>query len=127
MIPVAAAEASQDETGDGEEPDYEFPVPEFDEDEWRREEIAKAYMTFLSFGYGLVLGALARIVQLGVPGEWWVGFAPIVAGVATLRTFLAQFGYGEHLEGWKSVLGNVLLLFFTGFATWVLLSNPPFV
>lgn len=125
MVPLSEAESSAEES-QGDEPDYEFPVPEFDEDEWRQEEIAKAHMSFLSFGYGLVLGALARIVQLGVAGEWWIGFAPIVGGMATLRLLLAQFGYGEHLEGVKSMIGNLFLLFFTSFAMWVLLSNPPF-
>jgi hypothetical protein len=126
VVPLSAASSPNDDAQE-DEPEYEFPVPDFDEGEWRQEEIAKAHMSFLSFGYGLVLGALARIVQLSAPGEWWVGFAPIVGGVATLSILLEQFGYGEYLEGWKSLLGNVFLLFFTGFAMWVLLSNPPFV
>ncbi len=111
--------------GEDEEEEYDFPVPDFDEEAYREKEINQAYMTFITFGVGILTGVLARVAQLTLPGSWWIGFLPIAVALASMRSMFDALGYGEYADGFKALAGQAFLLFFTSFAVWVLVSNAP--
>ncbi|MHB8584630.1 MAG: hypothetical protein ACYDDF_02175 [Thermoplasmatota archaeon] len=107
------------------EGNYEFPMPKFDEQAFMRREVQLARITFLAAALGLAVGILARLCAHYL-GDWRIGFIPILAGVAVFRPLIQRIGFSADVTTFKALFGSMSLVFFTGLALWVLLTNAPF-
>lgn len=108
----------------GEEEEYEFEMPEFDEQRFMRREVDSARITFVTVAIAFLVGLAAfAFDQLG--GNYRFGWLAIGLGMFGLGPLLRRLGYtGELTEG-KAILGSLFLLFFTALAVWVLAYNVP--
>lgn len=118
--------SSSKESSKSKEDDYEFIMPDFDEEAFRHKEIQGAQASFVTFGLAILVGIIARALQV-VAGDWHVGLLAVALGLVGLRYVLPALGFDAAVEqGLRGLIGDLFLMFFTALAIWVLLSNPPF-
>lgn len=109
---------------DEEEEDYDFDMPEFDREQYMKDQINEGKATLISVAIAPLFSVVSMLV-FDFTGEWIVGlFAGLLGAIVlkpifeTLKIKIENFG----VKGW---LKNVGVYSLTLLAIWVVLMNPP--
>jgi len=122
---VPPAQAAESEEPDLEE-EVTLPDPEFDEVEYKREQIRKGKLAVLNTGWGIFLASIAATLQHGFGFSYQAGWMVLAAGLVGLRAVYRLGGVEEHDWGLKAYFAAGVTLFFSFLAFWYLFLNPPF-
>lgn len=123
---MTAAQAAETDGDDAKE-EVVLPDPDFDEAEYKSDEVQKGKLAVLNTGYGVFLGSVAAVVQNTFASTWKVGWAVLAVGLLGLNGIYRLGGIEDHEWGAKEFLGAAVTLFFSFLAFWYLFLNPPFV
>lgn len=108
--------------------EYEFEMPEFDEDEFIAGEKRKAKTYFLSFGFGILMAVIChlawRAIDTGL--RWALTFILAICAIGFLVKLLQVFNIDISAFGKKEWFGSIAFYFFTWLAIFILSVNPPF-
>lgn len=117
--------SAKKQQGDDE---YEFEIPEFDEEEFIAGEKRKAKTYFLSFGFGILMAAVCHLAWRGIDSglRWPLTFILAVCAIGFLVKLLQLFDIDISEFGKKEWFGSVAFYFFTWLAIFILSVNPPF-
>ncbi|MFO8132361.1 MAG: hypothetical protein R6U10_00260 [Thermoplasmatota archaeon] len=108
--------------------EYEFKMPEFDEDEFIAGEKRKAKTYFISFGFGILMAVVCHLAWRSIDAglRWALTFVLAVCAIGFLVKLLQLFGIDISEFGKKEWLGSIAFYFFTWLAIFILSVNPPF-
>lgn len=112
------AKSKRDEKAEEKESEYEFKLPDFDEQAFIRREIAGAKASFWALG----IGALAGVLSVGLYAtglDWKLGWLPILLAVGGLGYALQRLGFSEEITKPKALIGSYFMVFFTALAVWI--------
>lgn len=116
-----------DEKAAGE---YEFKLPDFDEDTFIHREMVSFKTTTILFIWGIIAAALSWIAFAALKGEprmsWLVGLGICLATGLMLKPIFARLK--TDIKHWKrrEWLGTGFLFFFTWLSFFMVAINPPF-
>lgn len=117
----------QGSDADEDREEITLPEPDFDEQEYKRDEIQKGKMAVLNTGYGILLAAIAVTAQALFGASSRVGWMVLAVGALGVPT-LYRLGNVDVPEwGFKQFATAGITLFFSFLAFWYIFSNPPFV
>ncbi|MBS3773411.1 MAG: hypothetical protein KGY55_04335 [Candidatus Thermoplasmatota archaeon] len=108
--------------------EYEFEMPEFDEDEFIAGEKRKAKTYFISFGFGIVMAIVCHLAWRSIDAglRWGLTFVLAVCAIGFLVKLLQLLGIDISEFGKKEWFGSIAFYFFTWLAIFILSVNPPF-
>ncbi len=111
-----------------EDDEYEFEMPEFDEEEFIANEKRKAKTYFISFGFGILMAVICHLAWRGIdPGiRWALTFLLAVCAIGFLVKLLQLLDIDLSAFGKKEWFGSLAFYFFTWLAIFILSVNPPF-
>lgn len=106
-----------------EEENYEFKMPEFDEEEYLKKEVRESKTLFATFFYAALIG----VVSFGLTG-FDLALAALVGfiGIVFLRHIYPLIGINTALLEKKQWGTNIIFYIFTWLLIWIILTNPPF-
>ncbi|MFP3872639.1 MAG: hypothetical protein ACOCTR_03945 [Candidatus Natronoplasma sp.] len=108
-----------------EDEDSDFEMPEFDREEYMKEQIEEGKTTLVSVGIA-PLFALISFLTFDYTGEWTVGLLAGLTGLLFLKPLYQLLNLKTDdidTKGWAKNFG---VYFMTLLAVWILLMNPPF-
>jgi len=108
--------------------EYEFEMPEFDEDEFITSEKRKAKTYFLSFGFGILMAVICHFAWRSIDAglRWALTFVLAICAIGFLVKLLQLFDIDISEFGKKEWFGSIAFYFFTWLAIFILSVNPPF-
>jgi len=109
----------------GEEQEYEFKPPEFDEKEFLEKELRDTKTVLLTVGYAVLFGVLAGVLSIVDESLAPIGLALVLGGIYSLKYFYPLIKVDISQFQKKNWAGNVAWFFFTFLAVWVLTLNFP--
>lgn len=119
---MGKAKSKKREEKAAEEGDYEFQLPDFDEQAFIRREVATARASFWTLGLGFVAGIVAYGISiLGI--DWKLGWLAIIAAMSSLKPMLTKLDFSDEVTETKALLGSYFMLFFTALGIWLLIAN----
>lgn len=107
-----------------EEDEFEFEFPEFDREEYMKDEIKKGKSVIACVAIAPLFSILSLSVFL-FTNEWIFGFVIGILGLFTLANYLNIIRIDTSGFGRKEWLMNGAMFFFTWLAFWIILMNPP--
>jgi hypothetical protein len=119
--------AKRDKKDEGTE-EYEFQVPDFDEDAFIHKEMVSFRTTTILFAWGVVAALVSWGLFVAVEGAkmgWYLGLAVVVATGFLLRYVYRALKVDVSHFGRREWLGTGFLFFFTWLAFFLILVNPP--
>jgi hypothetical protein len=109
--------------------DYEFKLPNFDEDAFIHREMVSFKTTAILFVWGIVAALVSwaafAIIKGETPKGWYVGAALCFGFGALLKTLFRRFGADVSHFKRGNWVGTYLLFFFTWLAFFMVAINPP--
>ncbi len=114
-------------TKDKEE--YEFEMPHFDEAEFIAEQKKKARSSFISFGFGILMGIICSAIWISLgdsSSKWPVTFLLGICSIGFLIKIFQFFKIDISTFERKDWLGTGAFYFFTFLAFFIICINPPF-
>lgn len=117
--------SAKKQQGDDE---YEFEMPEFDEEEFIASEKRKAKTYFISFGFGILMAVVCHFAWRGIDAgiRWPLTFLLAVCAIGFLVKLLQVLDIDLSEFGKKEWFGSLAFYFFTWLAIFILSVNPPF-
>ncbi len=111
-----------------DEKEYEFEFPQFDEEEFKEKEKRKAKTSFISFGFGILMGIISRFAWASMSQSlrWGLTFLLAICSIGFLAKLLQLLKIDISKFGRKEWLGSISFYFFTWLAIFIVLINPPF-
>ena len=112
-----------------EKEEYEFQMPQFDEDEFIGEQKKKAKSSFISFGFGILMGIICSAIWASLGGsslKWPVTFLLGICSIGFLIKIFQFFKIDISTFERKDWLGTGAFYFFTFLAFFIICINPPF-
>ncbi len=108
--------------------EYEFEMPEFDEEEFIASEKRKAKTYFLSFGFGILMAVICHLAWRSIDAglRWALTFVLAICAIGFLVKLLQLFDIDISEFGKKEWFGSIAFYFFTWLAIFILSVNPPF-
>lgn len=114
--------------GKGKDEEYEFKMPDFDEDAFIHKEMVSFRTTSILFVWGII-AALASwgIYEAmdGAKGAWWIGLAIMAVFAYLLRFIYPALKVDIRHFGRREWFGTFFLIFFAWLAFFILFINPP--
>lgn len=110
------------------EEEYEFKLPEFDEEAYIKKEKRNIKVNFISFFFGILIGLVSQFLWKGMtPSVRW----PLILllglfSASFIRYILIRLNIDVSDFGKKEWLGNFFVYFFTWLTVLIILLNPPF-
>ncbi len=118
--------AKEDKKDKGEE--YEFSIPDFDEDGFIHKEMVSFRTTTILFVVGIVAALISwGIYELmgGAKAAWFIGLAVMAAAAYGLRFIYPLLKVDIRHFGRREWFGTFFLIFFAWLAFFILFVNPP--
>jgi len=112
-----------------EKEEYEFQMPHFDEEEFISEQKKKAKSSFLSFGFGILMGITSSVIWISLGDssiKWPVTFLLGICSIGFLIKIFQLFKINTSTFERKDWLGTGAFYFFTFLAFFIICINPPF-
>ena len=112
-----------------EKEEYEFQMPHFDEEEFISEQKKKARSSFISFGFGILMGIICSAIWVSLGDsslKWPVTFLLGICSVGFLIKIFQFFTIDISTFERKDWLGTGAFYFFTFLAFFIICINPPF-
>lgn len=112
-----------------EKEEYEFQMPHFDEEEFISEQKKKARSSFISFGFGILMGIICSAVWVSLGDsslKWPVTFLLGICSIGFLIKIFQFFTIDISTFERKDWLGTGAFYFFTFLAFFIICINPPF-
>ncbi len=112
-----------------EKEEYEFDMPHFDEEEFIAEQKKKAKSSFISFGFGILMGIICSAIWVSLgdsPLKWPVTFLLGICSIGFLIKIFQFFKIDISTFERKDWLGTGAFYFFTFLAFFIISINPPF-
>jgi hypothetical protein len=109
--------------------EYEFQMPTFDEDEFIKEQKKKARSSFISFGFGILMGIICSTIWISLGDsniKWPVTFLLGICSLGFLVKIFGLFKIDISAFEKKDWLGTGAFYFFTFLAFFIIVINPPF-
>jgi len=106
----------------------EFKIPEFDKEEFLKEEKRKAKTTFVSFLFGIVMAIICHFLWLSLDASirWPLCFFLAIASIGFMAKILQILNIDISQFSKKEWAGSIAFYFFTWLAIFILSLNPPF-
>lgn len=110
------------------EEEYEFKLPEFDEEAFVKKEKRNIKVTFVSFIFGVIIGVVSQFLWKGMsPSVRWPLILLFGLSLASfIRYIVSRLNIDVSDFGKKEWFGNFFVYFFTWLTTLIILLNPPF-
>ena len=108
--------------------DYEFSVPDFDEDEFIHKELTGFHSTAVLFVWGLGLGLLSWFLAMAIGRTdtvWFAGIALVAISIPLVARVMQKLKIDIDPTDRKGNFGRGFLLFFSWLAFAMLFLNPP--
>ena len=112
-----------------EKEEYEFQMPHFDEEEFIVEQKKKAKSSFISFGFGILMGIICSAIWISLGDsalKWSVTFLLGICSIGFLIKVFQLFKIDVSTFERKDWLGTGAFYFFTFLAFFIICINPPF-
>jgi len=112
-----------------EKEEYEFQMPHFDEEEFISEQKKKAKSSFISFGFGILMGITCSVIWISLGDsslKWPVTFLLGICSIGFLIKIFQFFKINITTFERKDWLGTGAFYFFTFLAFFIICINPPF-
>jgi len=100
----------------------EFEFPEFDKEEFMKNEMRGAKTTMIGAGFGVAMAFVSYGIAFASPG---VAFLVGLISMAMLKFVFESLNIDLTDFGWKGWAGSGAVYFFTWLMVWILISNPP--
>lgn len=114
---------------DASDEEYQFEVPDFDEDAFIHKEMVSFKTTSILFAWGVIAALISWGLWESMDGAktgWYLGLLIVAAFGAALKWLYPRLKIDISHFGRREWLGTAFLLFFTWLAFFLLLTNPPF-
>lgn len=114
---------------DASDEEYQFEVPDFDEDAFIHKEMVSFKTTSTLFAWGVLAALVSWGLWESMDGAatgWYLGLLIVAAFGAALKWLYPLLRLDISHFGRREWLGTGFLLFFTWLAFFLLLTNPPF-
>ena len=111
-----------------DEKEYEFEFPEFDEKEFKEKEKRKAKTSFISFGFGILMGIISHFAWTSISPSlrWGLTFLLAICSIGFLAKILQLLKIDISKFEKKEWMGSISFYFFTWLAIFIISINPPF-
>ena len=111
-----------------EEEEYEFKLPEFDEEAFVKKEKRNIKVNFISFFFGIFIGIVSQFLWKGMTPSvrWPLIFLLGLFSASFIRYITMRLNIDVSDFGKKEWLGNFFVYFFTWLTVLIILLNPPF-
>ncbi len=109
---------------DEDEEDYDFDMPEFDREQYMKDQINEGKATLISVAVAPLFSVVSMLV-FDFTGEWIVGLLAGLAGAIVLKPIFETQNIKIENFGAKGWLKNVGVYSLTLLAIWIVLMNPP--
>ncbi len=108
--------------------EYEFEFPQFDEEEFKGKEKRKAKTSFISFGFGIVMGIICHFAWISISPSlrWGLTFLLAICSIGFLAKIFQLLKIDISKFERKDWLGSIAFYFFTWLAIFIISINPPF-
>ncbi len=104
-----------------------LPEPDFDEVEYKVEEVLKGKRAVVDTGLGIFLAAVTVAIQTQMDVTGRIGWAVLGAGLLSAPYLYQASGIKPPEWGFKEIATTGITTFFSFLAFWYIFSNPPFV
>ena len=105
-----------------------FRMPDFDKEEYVKEEINRAKASMVPVILGIVFGIISALVFISLSSSlsWPVGAAFGILGIFLIKPMFPMFRVDVSMLKKKDFLGHGAIYLFTWLVLFILLLNPPF-
>jgi hypothetical protein len=106
-----------------EEPKYEFVPPDFDEKAFLEKDIRGTKSLIIATFLGILAGVLAfALTGISV----YLGLIVIIACAVGLKYLISLLKIAPDGVDWKTLVGNIAIIFLLSLGIWIVMLNPPF-
>lgn len=108
--------------------DYEFKMPDFDEDAFIHKEMVSFRTTSILFVWGIIAALISWGIYEAMDGAksaWWIGLVIMAVFSYLLRFIYTALKVDIRHFGRREWFGTFFLMFFSWLAFFILLVNPP--
>ncbi len=127
--PSVGASVAKDDKDESAKGDYEFKLPDFDEDTFIHREIVSFKTTAILFGWGIVAAAVSWAAFTWLKGEtgngWMLGLIICATFGFSLKWLYPKLGIDVAHFKRREWMGTGFLFFFTWLAFFMVAINPP--
>jgi hypothetical protein len=119
---------AKDDTPDAPSEDYQFEVPDFDEEAFIHKEMTSFKTTAVLFGWGILAALVSLAIFAAMGGAktaWYLGLGVLLLFLYSLRLLYPKLNIDVAHFKRREWMGTGFLLFFTWLAFFILFANPP--